>query len=241
MTGTVLEAEDLVRDLGHGADAFRLRVPAFRLRPGERVAVVGPSGCGKSTLLSLFALALRPDRARRFTLRDEAGEAQDIVRLWSRRSDAALARLRAARLGFVPQVSALLPFLSIGANIDLAQRLAGRSDLGYRQGLIARLGIGAELRRKPDQASVGQRQRASIARALAHRPGLLLADEPTAAVHPTQAEDIFRLLAETAAAGIAVLVSTHDEARATQAGFEIVRCQPDPAGRAESRVERHAA
>jgi len=236
----ILEAEALARDLGRGADAFRLRVPRFVLSPGDRVAVVGPSGYGKSTLLSLFALALRPDSAMRFLLHDEDGTAQDLMRLWVSRNDAGLARLRAMRLGFVPQVPALLPFLSIAANIEIAQRLAGRWDPTWTQALVARLGIGKELHRRPEEASVGQRQRASIARALAHRPALLLADEPTAAVHPAQAEEIFRLLAGTADAGIAVLISTHDEARAAEAGFEILRGRPQSGDVAQSVVERPA-
>ncbi len=102
------------------------------------------------------------------------------------------------------------------------------------EALAARLGLSGVLDRKPDEVSVGQRQRAAVARALAHDPPLLLADEPTASVHPTQADEILGLLTETAGAGTAVVVATHDIARAEAAGLEIVPCVPDADGAASS-------
>jgi putative ABC transport system ATP-binding protein len=230
----MLIAEGLERRLGTGPDAFRLIVPRFALRPGDRVALVGPSGSGKSTLLSLFALALRPDRAARFALRDADGREHDATALWQARDDAALARLRALTIGFVPQVSGLLPFLSLRANIRLAQDLSGRRDEARLDRLVSRLGLGAECDRRPEDVSVGQRQRAAIARALAHGPSLLLADEPTAAVHPAQADEVLSLLRDLSDDGAAVLISTHDEARAVAAGFAVARCEPAGDSRAES-------
>ena len=128
----------------------------------------------------------------------------------------------------MPQTGSLLPFLSLRDNIMLPQRILGRADPAHTVALAARLGIAAVLDRMPAQVSVGQRQRAAIARALAHRPSVVLADEPTASVHPAQADDILNLLTQTAAEdGAALVISTHDAARALAAGYAIAACQPD--------------
>ncbi len=185
--------------------------------------MVGPSGCGKSTLLGLLALALRPEHAGALIV-----NAVNAGRLWQRNAQHRLAALRAGALGFVPQTAGLLPFLSLGENIRLTQRLAGRVDERRVRMLAERLDIAQTLRRLPADVSVGQRQRAAIARALAHAPALVLADEPTASVHPTQADDILALLLEVADAGTALLMTTHDPARAEAAGFALAPCRPVP-------------
>ncbi len=185
--------------------------------------MVGPSGCGKSTLLGLVALALKPEQAEALVL----GNA-DVWRLWQRDAQRDLATLRATALGFVPQTAGLLPFLTVGENIRLSQRLVGRIDEDRVQMLAERLDIVQAMGRLPAHVSVGQRQRAAIARALAHAPALVLADEPTASVHPTQADDILKLLLEVADAGTALLMTTHDPARAEAAGFTLAPCAPVP-------------
>jgi putative ABC transport system ATP-binding protein len=218
----VLEAAGLRRTLASATSRFTLEVAEVRLRQGDQVALVGQSGSGKSTLLGLLGLALRPDAGRLLRV---AGV--DALALWRGGRLDSLARLRAQVLGFVPQTSALLPYLSVGANIALPQQLLGRPDPARVEGLAARLGIADLLRRRPRQTSVGQRQRAAVARALAHRPALLLADEPTASVHPSQADEVLALLRETAAAeGAALLIATHDADRAAAAGFMIAACEP---------------
>jgi putative ABC transport system ATP-binding protein len=224
----LLEVCGLERRLGSGAGGFRLTVPEFALSAGDRVAVVGPSGAGKSTFLAILALALRPDRAAALLLRRGlGGPLVDAGRLWARGDEAGLAALRAGAIGYVPQTAGLLPFLTLRRNIRLTQELAGRPDPGLVEALAARLEIAGALDRLPGQVSVGQRQRAAVARALAHRPAVVLADEPTASVHPSQADEVLRLLRDTAEAGAAVLISTHDLARAAAAGLTLLGCVPE--------------
>lgn len=207
---------DAARRRGQGAAGdFALLIPHFAVDPGEAVAVTGPSGAGKSTLLDLLALALKPDVAKTFSV---AGT--EAAALWQQNATDALARLRAESLGYVLQQGGLLPFLSVRDNISLPQRLAGRRDPRRVIELAERLDIADQLDKKPGALSVGQRQRAAIARALSHRPAIVLADEPTASVHPEMADTILSLLAETARdSGAALVLATHDPARAEAAGF----------------------
>jgi len=218
-----LRAERVSRSVSAAGSRFTLLIERFEVAQGARVAVVGPSGCGKSTLLALLALALRPDAGDVLTL---AGT--DALALWRAGQGDALAALRARSVGFVPQTGALLPFLSLRDNILLPQRILARPDAKRVAALAERLGIAAILDRMPAAVSVGQRQRAAIARALAHRPGVVLADEPTASVHPAQADDILDLRTRTAAEdGAALVITTHDAARALTAGYAIAPCRPD--------------
>jgi len=215
-----LRAEGISRSFAAAGSRFTLTVERFEVARGARVAVVGPSGCGKSTLL---ALALRPDAGDTLTLADI-----DALALWRAGQGDALAALRARHVGFVPQTGALLPFLSLRDNITLPQRILARFDGGRVAALAERLGIAAILDRMPAAVSVGQRQRAAVARALAHRPGVVLADEPTASVHPAQADEILDLLTQTAAEdGAGLVITTHDAARALAAGYAIAPCRPD--------------
>jgi putative ABC transport system ATP-binding protein len=208
------------------AAPFALEVPAFDLAEGEVLAIAGPSGSGKSTLLMMLALAAPPDAAERFVF---AG--QDIARHWRAGRRDALADLRARRIGVVPQTGGLLSFLTVADNIALTQRIAGRPDARRVRLLAGELGIRAQLTKRPAELSVGQRQRVAIARALAHRPMLVLADEPTASVHPELADAVLALLRrECAAAGAALLVATHDPARAARAGYPLLECATLPPG-----------
>ncbi len=236
----LIEVRDLSRRLGKGG--FRLDLVAFDLAYGAHLAVVGPSGAGKSTLLGLLALALAPDTAAAFLLHPPEGTPIDLALLWRLGRRETLARLRARLIGFVPQTGGLLPFLSIGANIALPLDLRGRRDPGRVAEVAAGLGIGALLSRRPDQVSVGERQRAAIARALCGAPALLLADEPTAALHPNQAREAMNLLVDAAVArGAALIVATHDPDLARAAGLTVVEMTPDPDGAARSRFSWPAA
>jgi putative ABC transport system ATP-binding protein len=177
--------------------------------------MIGPSGSGKSTVFAVLALALRPDHADAFEV---AGS--DVAALWRGDRLDRLGAIRAHSIGFVPQTGGLLPFLSLRANIALPLELAGRADPARVTELAASLDIEAALDRRPADVSVGQRQRAAVARAIVHRPAVLLADEPTAAVHPVQARVTLDLLAAMAA-DAALLIATHDVTLAERAGLAI--------------------
>jgi len=227
---TLLAVRGLAKAYRSPGTAFALSVRDLALGPGEALAVTGPSGCGKSTLLLMLGLALPPDAADSFVFAPRGTQA-DIPELWRQRKRDALARLRAHAIGIVPQTGGLLPWLSIGENIALTQRIAGRRNPELVAHLAADLGIAEQLRKKPAELSVGQRQRAAIARALAHRPALVLADEPTAAVHPALADAILALLLrETRALGAALVLATHDPERARRFGLPILPCEAIPPG-----------
>jgi putative ABC transport system ATP-binding protein len=223
LTVAPLRAVGVARSFAAAGSRFTLIIERFEVANGMRVAVVGPSGCGKSTLLALVALALRPDAWEALALADT-----DALALWRTDRGDALAALRARTVGFVPQTGALLPFLSLRENILLPQRILGRPDPPRIVALAERLGIAAILDRMPAAVSVGQRQRAAVARALAHRPSVILGDEPTSSVHPAQAVEILDLLTQTAAEdGAALVITTHDPQRALAAGYALAPCKPD--------------
>ena len=218
----VLQARGVSRSFGA---AFTLLAEWLELPPGGRIAVTGPSGSGKSTLLALLALAMRPDGGEALAL-----GGQDALGYWRAGQGDALAALRGRHIGFVPQTGALLPFLSLRDNIMLPQRILRRPDPARTASLAERLGIAAVFDRMPGQVSVGQRQRAAVARALGHRPAVVLADEPTASVHPAQADEVLALLTDAAVEdGAALVITTHDAARAATAGYAIAPCRPDAA------------
>jgi putative ABC transport system ATP-binding protein len=213
-TGTrpVVAIEGLAKRRERGGVAFELLVPELRIEPGELVAVVGESGCGKSTLLDLMALVLEPDAAETFRLVRSDGTEVDVAGLWQRGDERGLAWLRANELGYVLQAGGLLPFLDVRQNIALAARIKGVADgeAALRR-LALRLGIADKLAVKPQYLSGGQRQRVAIARALVHGPGLVLADEPTAAVDGSRARQIVADLKRLAHEhGTTIVMVTHD-------------------------------
>ena len=189
--------------------SFTLYVPELDLYPGKTLAVVGQSGCGKSTLTDILALVLKPDSAERFVM--YRGQKEINLFSASRREQA---DIRGSDIGYVLQSGGLFPFLSVRENIMLPGKLAGMDGrtLRNRATELARaMGIADQLNKKPQFLSGGQRQRAAIARALIHKPGLVLADEPTAAVDSVSAEDICRLLKNTVAENEAsLLIVSHD-------------------------------
>src|SRR5882724_6759058 len=178
---TWLCAHGVAQTLEDGERTFHLDIAALSLGPGMRKAIVGPSGSGKTTAMDLLALAGRPRSAESFLLIGDDGETIDLG--WSardRRDHAAAVRAR--YFGYVLQTGLLLPFLTIGENILLAQKLVGTDDRDFAQSLLDELGITAPFSTMPSALSVGQRQRVAVARALAHKPQFLFADEPTAAL-----------------------------------------------------------
>ncbi len=228
----LLALEDVVKRRVSVDQHFTLEVGRLLVAPGDALALIGPSGCGKSTLIDLVALALRPDEAAGFRLAADrsCGEALDVHRLW-RRDPGRLARLRARHFGYVMQAGGLLPYLSVRENVLLPQRLAGRHEPSHAEALLERLGLARLRRALPARLSVGQRQRVAVARALAHRPAIVLADEPTAALDSANAETVMTLLLELVAeAGSALLVATHDGGLVSRFGLAAVPAEMSRSG-----------
>ncbi|WP_338486645.1 ABC transporter ATP-binding protein [Pseudomonas trivialis] len=213
---------------GVGSQRYSLVIPALALRAGEQVAIVGPSGCGKSTLLDLLALVLAPDQVGRFEFHQ-----QDIGGLWRADRQSALAALRSRHLGYVLQTGGLLGFLDVRGNIALPRQLLGLEDDGSVARLAEQLGISDQMGKSPAALSVGQRQRVSCARALAHAPQLVLADEPTASLDPLNAERVMQALLDRAREQrAACVIATHDEPLARASGLPVRRisCRRDADG-----------
>jgi len=213
---------------GVGSQRYRLVIPALTLRVGEQLAIVGPSGCGKSTLLDLLALVLAPDQVGQFDFHQH-----DIAGLWRGEQQSMLAALRSQHLGYVLQTGGLLGFLDVRGNIALSRQLLGLTDDGSVLRLAEQLEISDQLAKKPAALSVGQRQRVSCARALAHAPQLVLADEPTASLDPLNAERVMQaLLAQAREHRAACVIATHDEPLARASGLQVRRisCRRDTDG-----------
>jgi putative ABC transport system ATP-binding protein len=167
---------------------------------GERVALTGESGSGKSTLLHLIAGLDAAD----------GGEIALAGTSISKLSDSGRAALRRDRLGLVFQQFNLIPSLSVRDNLMFQSRIAGRHDAAWHAELVERLGLGALLSRYPEQLSGGQQQRLAIGRALAARPLLLLADEPTGNLDEATADDVLALTRDLVArTGCGFLMVTH--------------------------------
>jgi putative ABC transport system ATP-binding protein len=196
-----------------GGVYFELMIPYFAVDRGQFVALVGQSGCGKSTLLDVLALVLRVTEAEQFAIRIRRNgyfEWQEVVGL----SDRELADIRRTQIGYVLQSGGLLPFLTVRENILLTCHLNGlASGATAIEQLARQLGIIDQLPKKPKHLSGGQRQRAAIARALAHGPPIVLADEPTAAADrhtAVEIRDVFKTL--TKQLGVTLVMVTHNEA-----------------------------
>jgi len=219
---SVLSLRGVVCVLGE-RERFTLSIEAFDVVRGEAIALAGPSGSGKSTIMNLLALARRPASVGQFHFFPRRGQGYDIGALWDAGDDDGLTAIRAAHLGYVLQQGGLLPYLSVRQNIALGQSILGERDSRRLEDIAGRLEIAKLLDRAPAALSVGQRQRAAIARALVHRPDLVLADEPTASVHPSIAAEILGLLVELCIEEAAtVVVATHDPELANRKGFEII-------------------
>jgi putative ABC transport system ATP-binding protein len=183
-----------------GEQVVVLRGVSVSVAAGERVALTGESGSGKSTLLHLIAGLDRPDGG---TI-DVAGTS--ITDL----NEAGLAALRRDRLGLVFQQFNLIPSLSVRDNLAFQSRIAGRHDAAWQAELAERLGLGGCLDRYPEQLSGGQQQRVAIGRALAVKPLLLLADEPTGNLDEATADDVLTLTRDLVAqTGCGLLMVTH--------------------------------
>jgi len=206
----ILEVEGAERHLSDGQRRSEIRLEHLSFAPGQVRALCGPSGIGKTTALEMLSLARAPDIAGRMVLRTP-DRSVDLHGLVDRNGREALCAIRGRYFGYVVQSAHLFPFLTVRENIALAQRISGRHDRGFLDRLMDQLQISSLAASLPTRLSGGQRQRVCVARALAHRPLIVLADEPTSSVDREVANRIMSLLTAYALeTNAAVLVITHD-------------------------------
>ncbi len=213
LVGPVLEAVGVVKGY-RGGDGSTIRVldgVDLTVAAGEMVAVVGASGSGKSTFLHVLGALERPD----------AGTVALGGQPTAGRSDEALAELRNRQVGFVFQFHHLLKEFSALENVMMPLRIADRPDAEARARaleLLERVGLGARVHHRPSELSGGEQQRAAVARALALRAPVLLADEPSGNLDHQNAERLHDLLASLSAdQGLGVVVVTHNRSLAARA------------------------
>jgi putative ABC transport system ATP-binding protein len=197
----LLVASGVTKTYRTGDEAVRvLDGVDLTLAAGESLALTGESGSGKSTLLHLVAGLDSPDTGRLVV------DGTDMARA----TDAQRAALRRDGVGLVFQQFNLIPSLDIAANLAFQARLAGRYDASWASELAQVLGLEALLQRYPEQLSGGQQQRVAIGRALAARPHLVLADEPTGNLDKTTGDAVMALLLRLVAqTGAGLLMVTH--------------------------------
>ncbi|MBP8287293.1 MAG: ABC transporter ATP-binding protein [Rhodoferax sp.] len=203
-----IHIEGLRKVYGKGDSAVEaLKNVSMSVAPGEVVGLVGPSGSGKSTLLKCLGAIIEPT-AGRMTLGNEViydnGWKVDDLRA-----------LRRDRIGFIFQAPYLIPFLDVTDNVALLPMLAGQPNAQARARaieLLTALDVQHRAKAEPSQLSGGEQQRVSIARALANRPPVILADEPTAPLDSERALGVMRILNQMAEKfQAAIIVVTHDE------------------------------
>ncbi|MEM8771024.1 MAG: ABC transporter ATP-binding protein [Pseudomonadota bacterium] len=199
---TPLRLEAIERRYG---DLVVLEKADFVLQRGQTAALLGPSGSGKSSLLHIAGLLEAPS----------AGEVYLNETATSALSDAEKTKIRRDALGFVYQFHHLLPEFTALDNVALPRLIAGESKTTAEKrasDLLTALGLGERLTHQPGQLSGGEQQRTAIARALANRPALLLADEPTGNLDPKTSDVVFDALLDIVAhEGLSAVIATHDQ------------------------------
>ena len=187
-----------------------LRGVDLTLNKGELVALVAPSGAGKSTLLHIAGLLDTPDSGRLILSGKDMTGASDRKRTMARRQE----------IGFIYQFHHLLPEFTASENIALPQRANGADRMGAdqrAQELLARVGLAGRAGHRPAELSGGEQQRVAFCRALANRPSLLLADEPTGNLDVATSDAVFEVLIELVRdTGLTALVATHNIALAAR-------------------------
>jgi putative ABC transport system ATP-binding protein len=202
-----IETQALTKVYGSGnTEVVAMRDASMQVRHGEVVALLGPSGSGKSTFLTAVGLINPPTSGRVFIggqLVLDGAQAHTNLRSFRRR-----------HVGFIFQKSNLIPFLSAIENVQIALELNGETSGAARKRareLLDGLGVGDRADNVPSMLSGGQQQRVAVARALANRPSVILADEPTAALDSHRGRQVMALFAQVAhERGAGVIVVTHD-------------------------------
>src|SRR5258706_2989242 len=211
----ILTAFDLYRFFHTGAaETLALRGVSLTLEAGEMVAVIGPSGSGKSTLLACLAGLDEPD----------GGHVEVLGKRLTRQPETGRARIRAAAIGMLMQSGNLFPALTVADNIMIPMRLARRVDTTRVEMLLSYVGLAGRRHALAGQLSGGELARAGLAVALAARPQVLLADEPTGEGDAHTEARPLQLLHAERAAGTAILIATHSTGIGAQAD-RIIRLQ----------------
>ena len=207
---SILRSESLTRTyVSGGREITVLRDITFDLEPGAFLAITGPSGSGKSTLLGLLAGLDRPTRGRIVL------DGQDL----STMTEDERARVRAAKVGFVFQSFHLVPTLTARENVQVPLELRGEDGRARADELLRRVGLADRGHHYPAQLSGGEQQRVAVARAFAHRPRILFADEPTGNLDAANGTNVVALLGElNRELGTTLVLVTHDPELAARAG-----------------------
>jgi len=180
----ILTAEALHKSYGHGRGRVEvLHGLDLAVREGEFLAIMGPSGCGKSTLLHILGLIAMPDSGR-VTIDSQEAPRNNRIRT----------ELRRTMIGLVFQRFNLISVLNAEDNVNTSLRVRGIRPDGRTGELFESLGVTHVARRKPGEMSIGEQQRVAVARALAHRPKVLLADEPTGSLDSTSGHALMEIL-----------------------------------------------
>ena len=225
----VYSLKNVVKERLIGNTGFRLLIPEIKIREQEHIALVGHSGCGKSTLMDMLALILHPDKSDEFELNPVDGENHRIDELWQGRKQSRLAEIRKQHIGYVLQSGGLLPYLTVRENIELPRKLLKLAGDDSIESISRVLGINRQLDKLPGYLSAGERQRAAFARALSHRPTILLADEPTAALDPITARKIMAVVMELIKGlKITLITASHDWAHVYKMELRSLRQQAGP-------------
>lgn len=217
MAEALIRTTNLTKIYGSGDTAVHaLDGVTLSVLPGEFFAIMGPSGCGKSTLLNMLGALDQPTSGEAWVAGENLAHLKNVD------------RFRARTIGFVFQLHNLLPTLTALENIEvpmIGQEPSHKKRIERATELIEIVGLGERKHHLPSQLSGGQRQRIAIARALANRPALLLADEPTGALDSQSGEELLMLLANlNRTQGATIAVVTHDR-RVAQATQRILRMQ----------------
>lgn len=207
----MIKAEGLVRKFGSGElELTVLKNLSLEIESGEFVAIIGPSGAGKSTLMYQLSLLDEPT----------AGEVYiDNVKT-SELNNSEKTEFRLHQLGYVFQDYALLPEMTALENVALPMIMQGKSKIeAYAQAVAAleKIGLSDKLNNLPSQLSGGQQQRVSIARAVAHHPKILFADEPTANLDVTSSHQVLEVFLDLHREGQTIIMVTHEEEYAQKA------------------------
>ena len=214
----MIEMKDVVKRYTLGGETiYALDHVSLHVSPGEYVAIIGPSGSGKSTLMNIIGCLDQADSGT-YILNGKP------IKKYRERQ---LVRIRNRQIGFIFQGFNLLPKLSAFENVELPmiyQGIGARKRKKMAKEALERVGLGDRMKHRPNQLSGGQQQRCAIARALAVKPSLILADEPTGNLDTKTGREIMQMFKELHEAGNTIVLITHDN-KVAQCAERIIRIE----------------